>query len=169
MKSKSLLLIGILLIGIGVFRPNLGSITGNPSCPIVPVGNGYVTSPPTDPILLDKATLVTEILLDSNESDKKNDSLKLSSLYKDLSILIEIDNEEDAIVTDTMTLRKANSLAGQMLKLNIKGKYSELAEASKAVVVAAIGEEDIQLDSNIRAKAVEAFRALSWACYEGSK
>ena len=56
-----------------------------------------------------------------------------------------------------------------MLKLNIKDKYPNLAQASKDVVVVAIGEDDILLTEDLRSKAVEAFNGLSWAFYEGGK
>jgi hypothetical protein len=49
------------------------------------------------------------------------------------------------------------------------GKYPDLAEACNSVVVAGIGDEDIVLDKETRKKAVDTFKALSWACYEGSK
>jgi hypothetical protein len=53
--------------------------------------------------------------------------------------------------------------------LDIKEKYPNLAEACRSLIVAAIGDDDITLNSEVREKSVEAFRALSWAFYEGSK
>jgi hypothetical protein len=56
-----------------------------------------------------------------------------------------------------------------MLRLNIKNKYPGLAEAAKVLVSSELGTDDVVLDEDMRAKAVNAFRALSWAFYEGSK
>ena len=50
-----------------------------------------------------------------------------------------------------------------------KDKYPNLAEAARDVVVYSIGEDDVVLDSETRTKAVQSFRALSWAFYEGGK
>lgn len=168
MKHKPLLLLGAILITIGVLRPNLGNIFDNSVvCPVV-TGQTYVLDPPADVTMLTKAKKVRDILLESVDSTTTSDCLKLSSLYNDLSVLIAID-DDDTVITDTATIREANSLAGKMLNLNIKNKYPNLAQASRDVVITAIGDDDIILDQNTRTKAVEAFRALSWAFYEGSK
>ena len=67
------------------------------------------------------------------------------------------------------TIREVNSVAGKMLRLDIKDKYPNLAELAKDLVVTNIGDDDVILDEELRLKAVEAFRALSWAFWEGSK
>ena len=56
-----------------------------------------------------------------------------------------------------------------MLKLDIEGKYDGLAEAAGDLVASSIGKDEVVLDDDLRAKSVEAFNALSWAFYEGSK
>ena len=56
-----------------------------------------------------------------------------------------------------------------MLKLDIKGKYEDLPETAQALVLEAIGDDNVLLNKELRAKAVEGFKALAWACYEGSK
>jgi hypothetical protein len=56
-----------------------------------------------------------------------------------------------------------------MLKLDIKGKYPNLAKESKEVVVASIGDDKILLSKELRVKAVEGLNALAWAFNEGSK
>lgn len=85
-----------------------------------------------------------------------------------MATLIELDGE-DKVITDTLTIREANSLSGKMLRLNIKDKYPNLAEAAKDVIVAGIGDQDVALTPELRKKAAESFRALSWAFYQGSK
>ena len=56
-----------------------------------------------------------------------------------------------------------------MARMDMKGKYPNLAIATTGVVVAGIGDENIVLSKELRQKAIDSFRALSWACYEGSK
>ena len=56
-----------------------------------------------------------------------------------------------------------------MLRLNIKDKYPNLAEAAESLIVSAIGDDDVSLSEELRSKSAEAFRALSWAFYQGSK
>jgi hypothetical protein len=56
-----------------------------------------------------------------------------------------------------------------MLRLDIKGKYPNLAKEAKEVVVAAIGDDQIPLSKELRVKAVEGLNALAWAFNMGSK
>jgi hypothetical protein len=165
MKNNSILIIGIALLGLGLYGKYSPSIV--PDSPAAVVEN-YVTDAPSDQTLLDNAKKIISILEEADDSTKRSDFLKLSSLYSDMSILIELDNE-DKVITDTATIREANSLSGKMLRLNIKDKYPGLAEAAKGLVVSAIGEDDVILDDQLRSKSIDAFRALSWAFYEGSK
>ena len=111
---------------------------------------------------------MSKILQASDDSTRKSDSLKLSALYSDIATLVEIDGT-DKIISDTASIREVNSLTGKMLRLNIKDKYEGLAESAKDLLVSSIGEDDVVLDDETRTKAVDAFRALSWAFYQGSK
>jgi len=166
MQNKILLAIGCLLLIIGIFKPelpNIPTINPTPSASI----ETYVTDAPSDDNLLEKARTVVGIVQDSDDSTRRSDCLKLSSLYADMATLIEID--DDKVVPDTSSIREANSIAGKMLRLNIKDKYPGLADAAKDLVSSSIGEDDVMLDDELREKSVDAFRALSWAFYEGSK
>lgn len=169
MNNKSvLLLVGAVLVLIGVFKPNfpihlLPNINNN----VVSV-ESQVTDAPGDAELYAKAKNIVDILSQSQASNKKNDCLKLSSLYADMAVLIEIDNNE-AIIKDTAAIREANILAGKMLNLDIKDKYEGLSEAAKDLLISQLGDDDVSLDQDLRNKASESFRALSWAFYEGSK
>lgn len=165
MKNKLVLAVGIALIGFGLFGKYSPTDILKPNVPAV---ESYVVDAPSNEALLEKARSVISVLNKSNDSTKRLDCLKLSSLYCDMVTLIELDNN-DKVIRDTASIREANSLAGKMLRLNIKNKYPNLAESCKEVLVVAIGEDDVVLDENMRKKACDAFRALSWAFYEGSK
>jgi hypothetical protein len=166
MKNKILLAIGALLVLLGIFQPDLGSLIN--SNPAVVGVECYVTDAPSDTGLLEKARDVTAILQDSEDSTRKNDALKLSCLYADMATLIELDGE-DQVIKSTNAIREVNSIAGKMLRLNIKDKYPNLAEAAQSLLVTAVGNDDVALDDDLRTKSAEAFRALSWAFYQGSK
>jgi hypothetical protein len=160
--NKALLGLGIVLILIGLYKPNLTQFNA-PVCSSI---ENYITEPPTDENLKSKCDLVVESFVNGG-SDRKQDAKKLSSLFYDIANLIEIDVEE--VVKNTEEIRQVNALAGPMLKLNIKDKYPNLSVNTNNVVVSCVGDDNVLLDKNLRVKAVEAFRALSWACYEGSK
>ena len=168
MQNKLLLFVGVVLVLFGVFKPDLSNwslpLNGGTVC----VASNHVTDAPADEVLLEKARSITAVLLESNDSTRKSDCVKLSSLYCDIATLIELD-ESDLVIADTATMREVNSVAGKMLRLDIKGKYPNLAELAKDLVVGSIGDDDVVLDKDLRTKAVNAFRALSWAFWEGSK
>lgn len=165
MSNKFLLGIGTILIVFGLLQSNMPSFLPNTgTCSVA----NYVMDAPADDVLLSKARDVVSILQQSYDSTTSSDCLRLSSLYADMALLIELDGV-DKVIKDTSSIREANALAGPMLKLNIRDKYPNLAESSRSLVVSAIGDDDVVLDNELRAKASEAFRALSWAFYEGSK
>ena len=163
MSNKYLIILAGILIFIGVTKPDLPSII-----PAASNDSVCVIDAPSDDVLLENSRAIVKIMKSSDDSTKKNDCIKLSSLYCDMSILIELD-QEDEVIKDTGSIRQANILSGKMLRLNIKDKYPGLADAAKTLIGDAIGYDDVALDDNLRAKSVEAFRALSWAFYEGSK
>jgi hypothetical protein len=167
MKNKVWLSIGAVLLFVGLFQPDFSNIF-NPSGSGVSVVESYVVDAPSDITLLDKAREINNILQASEDSTRQSDALKLSSLYSDIATLIELDGE-DQVVKDTNAIRQVNSIAGKMLRLNIKDKYPNLAEAAESLIVSAIGNDDVSLSEELRSKSAEAFRALSWAFYQGSK
>lgn len=166
--KNALLFLGIGLIAIGLFKPDILSILQPNNSQVSNCLETHITTAPEDNSILEKCNLVIDILQTSTNNNKREDTLKLSSLYADIATLLSLDGE-DAVVKDTKTIREINSLSGSMLRLNIKDKYPNLAQASKDVVVVAIGEDDILLTEDLRSKAVEAFNGLSWAFYEGGK
>lgn len=159
MNNKLLWIIAGILLFVGIAKPNLNFDT---KTPIVVVNN---LVEPTGS-LRDKADAVIKAL--SVNSDRKTDGKRLASLYNDMATLISLDGD-DQVVKNTEEIRQTNRLVGAMLKLNIKGKYSDLPDAAKALIVEAIGDDEVLLNNDLRAKAVDGFKALAWACNEGSK
>lgn len=161
MNTKNLLLlIGAILIVLGLFKPNLSNIVN-----VTPSDTTVIVEKPSIE-LLDECQDVVNALKKNN--DRKYDALRLASLYNDLATLISLDNE-DMVVKNTEEVRQANKLAGVMLKLDIKGKYPELAKATNSVIVASLGDDSLMLDDKLRQQAVDGFKALAWACIEGTK
>jgi hypothetical protein len=121
---------------------------------------------PTDETLKKEANDVVTLLKGSGGS--KNDFKRLRDLSLDLGRLVKLDGE-DVVIKNTDEIRQANSIAGPMLKLDVKGKYPNLAKEAKEVMFAAVGDDNINLSTELRAKAVDGFNALAWAYNEASK
>lgn len=161
MKNLALIVAAILIV-IGLLKPDLSGFINNSS----PNNTTIVIDKPSDKDILNECEAVIEAL--KADRDRKTDGVRLASLYKDMATLIELDGE-DMVIKNTEEIRQANKLAGAMLKLDIKGKYPKLAQAAEKLVIASIGDDSVVLDSKLRQSASDGFRALSWACYEGSK
>jgi hypothetical protein len=161
-KTPLLVLAGLLIV-LGLFKPDFSSFVNHPQ----PVVDVVEISPPTGEGLRNKANEVIEVLK-NGDVDRKVDGKRLSSLYLDLATLVELDGD-DMVIKNTEEIRQTNRLAGTMLKLDIKNKYPKLAEAAKAVIVEAIGDESVMLNKESRLQASEGFRALAWACQQGAK
>lgn len=164
-QTKLLLLIGALLVAVGVFKPDLSKIIPNNN-PVVVVDSVKLKAP-EDAELREKAEKVVEAL-SQGTSSSKYDAGKLRDLYVDLATLIQLD-EEDEVVKNTEEVRQANSLSGVMVRLDLKGKYQDLASACNNVVISVIGDDNINLTPELRTKTVDAFMALAWACNEATK
>lgn len=163
MKSKTLILAsGIILLIIGILKPDLSFITKNNNSNIV-VDEIIVVSPPADAKLREICQPIIETLKGSAK-----DARRLSNTFLDIARLIELDGE-DMVIKNTEEIKQANGLVGPMLRLDIKGKYPSLSKNCQAVLVNQIGDDNVTLTKELRNSAVEAFRALGWACYEGSK
>lgn len=162
MNTKNLLLlIGAVLIVLGLFKPNLSNIVN-----VTPSNTTVVVEKPSNTELLDECQDVVNAL--KQNSDRKQDGVRLASLYNDLATLVSLDGE-DLVLKNTEEIRQANKLAGVMLKLDIKGKYPELTKATNSVIVASLGDDSVMLDDKLREQAVDGFKALAWACLEGTK
>jgi hypothetical protein len=164
MKNNNLvLIIAGLLIVVGLAKFDFSSINILPNRPnAVDV---LELPEPTDEAVKKEADDVASLL---KEAGAKGDAKRLRDLYLDLAKLVELDGENE-VIKNTEEIRQANSLTGVMLRLDIKGKYPNLAKEAKEVVVAAIGDDQILLSKELRVKAVEGLNALAWACNMGSK
>jgi len=164
MKSKYVLLVcGALLVLFGLVKPDLSKLIPSKNKST----NNIIIEAPLDINIRKEAEELTN-LLKSFGSSAKDDSLRLRDLYLDLATLISLDGENQ-VVKNTEEIRQANSLAGVMLRLDIKDKYPNLAKEAKDVVVAAIGDDQVLLSPDLRNKAVEGFKGLAWACNEVNK
>jgi hypothetical protein len=164
-KKTIVLLIGAALIGIGLLKPDLSFLYNLTTISVAT--DRLDIKVPTDTVIKEKAIEVTKALK-TGSKDRKYDGVELAKLYRDLALLIKMDNENQIIKT-TDEIREANSVSGMLLNLNLVDKYPDLAESCENVVVTAIGLDNIPVSAEIRSKTVEAFEALSWATYEGSK
>lgn len=165
MNNKVLLIVAGLLILLGLTKIDLKGL--NPLVDNKPVTVDVMElTAPTDENMKQEAQEVTDLLKKSNGN--KNDYKRLRDLSLDLGRLIQLDGE-DTVVKNTDEIRQANSIAGVMLRLDIKGKYPTLAKEAKEVIVASIGDDNINLTPDLRVKAVEGFNALAWAYNEASK
>ena len=166
MKDKVVLAIGALLILLGIFKPDLSILKPNPKPDPAPVID-VVTVDGVSDETKEKVKPVVEALK-SGSSDRKTDGKRLASLFNDMATLISLDGENEVIKT-TEDLRQANAIAGSMLRMEIKDKYPDLGEACTKFVIDEIGDDTVLLDKDLRAKAVNAFKGIAWACNEGSK
>jgi hypothetical protein len=165
MNTKNLILaLAGFLIVIGLFKPDLSNFI-KPSKPS-DVSVKVVVEKPSNKEILDECESVIKAL--KADSDRKTDGVRLAELYNDMATLVSLDGD-DMVIKNTEEIRQANKLAGAMLRMDIKGKYPELAKALQGVVVASIGDDSVLLDSELRTQASEAFKALAWACVEGAK
>lgn len=162
MNKQLVLIVGGLLILLGLtgFDPT-SLLSSTPKTVDV-----MELSVPTDINVKKEADEVVVLL--KSYGGSKSELKKLRNLMLDLGRLVELDGE-DTVVKNTEDIRQANSIAGVMLRLDIKGKYPDLAKEAKEVIVAAIGDDNINLSPELRAKAVDGFNALAWAYNEASK
>lgn len=166
MKHKIALIIGFILLLFGLLKPDLSLLINNGlnhnTNKIISI---EIIKPENKDLLASCFDIIKILKINGRRSD---DAKKLSALYKDMALLISLDNDNE-IVKTTDDIRQANTLSGLMLQLDLKGKYKDLPTACNNVLVAAIGDDSVLLDKTLRAKAVEAFKALAWATNEASK
>lgn len=163
MNNKVVLGIALILIAVGLFKPDLSNFPLGGGRPLVV--DVLELPAPTDEALLKEANDVLQIV---KSEMSKEEARKLRDLYLDMKQLIKLDGEEE-VIKNTEEIRQANAIAGAMMRLDIKGKYANLAKECKEVVIAAIGDDQIVLSPELRLKALDSFDALAWALNEGSK
>jgi hypothetical protein len=151
-SNSLLLLVALALIATSLIVPRLNAVGTTDSA--------LVFDKPTDTKLVELSQPIIDALDNSG-----NDGLELAKLYRDLAKLIDITD----IIKNTEEIREANRISGKILDLNLKDKYPGLADAANNLVVSYIGDDNVILSPELRQKSSEAFRALAWACSEGSK
>lgn len=167
MNNKAALVIGAVLIAVGVFRPNLNNVLpNNNNTPTVVVPQVEIPEP-AEGELKDLSLKVAEIL-QNGDASRKTDGIVLAELWRDLSLLISMDKDNEVVKT-TAEIKEANAVAGKLINAELKGKYEGLTEAAREVVVKAIGINNVTLTEELRSKAAEAFMTLSWAAYQGAQ
>lgn len=165
MKNNHLILIvGFILILIGLTKFDISNLNILPNKP--PAVDNLELSIPTNENILKEAKDVLDVVRKNNMP--KQEARKLRDLYLDIGQLVKLDGE-DEVIKNTEEIRQANSIAGSMLKLDIKNKYPNLAKEAKEVIVAAIGDDNIVLSPELRAKGIDGFNALAWVYNEVSK
>jgi len=161
--TKILLLVGALLVVWGLVGDKIGTLVNVNNPVVVDV---MELLPPSDPNVKKEADEVVNLV--KSYGGSKSDFKRLRDLMLDLGRLVELDGEDETI-KNTDEIRQANSLAGPMLRLDIKGKYKDLKKESQDVIVASIGDDNVSLSKELRVKAVDGINALAWAYNEGSK
>lgn len=163
MKNKTLLIIASVLIVLGLYRSDMISIPLLPNSPAA-CCNADITEPESEELKV-LASAVTATLKNGS-ADRVVDGYRLASLYSDMAILIALD---DNVIQNTTAIKEANVLAAKLLKIDLKGKYPGLAEACDILVKKTVTTDAVNLDVELRQKAVIAFKALAWGCAEGAK
>lgn len=161
MHKTSVLVIGLVLIGIGIFKPKLNIGPNKPSTTV-----SSVVEKPSDPALLALANELISTIKQSNVD--REDGLRLASLAFDISTLISLDGDNE-VIKNTEEIRQANKLSGMMLRMDINKKYPDLVTKLNTIVVRYLGDDIIPLNTELRAKSCDVFETISWAFVEGIK
>lgn len=163
MSKKILLVVIAIFIVLGLNRSNISlPIVNVPS--VSPVEELNIPEP-SDSKLKTLAENVADKFKQGD--DRKQDGYRLAQLYNDMSKLISLDDKP--IIKTTETIKEANVLAAQLLRIDLRGKYPGLAEACDKLVKEHVSGDSVVLDKELRNKSVEAFQALAWGCLEGAK
>jgi hypothetical protein len=124
-------------------------------------------SPEPIPAPADAATRAAVAPVGAKLANHKEDGRRLASFYAGLADVIARD--QGKIVATTAHLRELHRRAGLLMfqQTGIAGKYPGLAEAINKVLADRVGLENVPLDAAKQKAAVEAFRAIAWACQGG--
>ena len=97
----------------------------------------------------------------------REDGLRLSAFYAAVADVLTRDQGE--VIKTTLQLRELHRRAGLLAfqRTEIVGKYPGLSDAIDKVLVDQVGLDNVTMDSAHRAKAIDAFKALAWACGGG--
>jgi hypothetical protein len=92
------------------------------------------------------------------------DGRNLAAFYTAVADVIARD--QGKVIQTTAQLRELNRRAGLLMfqKTGIEGKHLGLAEAIDKVLADQVGLDNVALDADKCQRAVDAFKALAWAC-----
>jgi hypothetical protein len=95
------------------------------------------------------------------------DGSTLAAFYQAVADVLARD--QGRVIQTTAQLREFHRRAGLLMfqRTGIEGRYPGLAEAIDKVLVERIGLDSVAIDPVKQAAAIEAFRALAWACGGG--
>lgn len=165
-KDKVVLILAGALVLIGLLKPDFSNLI--PSNRPVAIETETLQAPVSTDVKA-IAEKVTKIFKESTAKDKKVKGQRFKSLMIDLAKLIKLDGERE-IVKSTKELRLANSIAGRMSDLDMKGEFTDLAKTCTEVLAASLGgTEDILLTPELREKGGDGFLAIAWAVEQGLK
>lgn len=160
MMKNSLLWVGLALIASSLYFSGYLSFL-QPTKPVASLD----IRPPANAELKELTVPVIEAF-ENGSSDRSFDAYRLAEVYKDIAVLVEVDEN---IIKTTEALRQANILTAKILRIDLTGKYPGLADAANDLFTSYVTSDAVSLDEDLRAKSVDAFNALAWACLEGSK
>jgi hypothetical protein len=148
---KASTLIGLLLIAWGVLS-HFDKATPSPA-----------PSPdrPADALVTAVQPVVTIL------KGHTDDGGKLAAFY--LAVADVIGRDQGKVIQNTAVLRELNRRAGLLTfqRTGIEGKYPGLAEAIDKVLADRVGLDNVAFDDAKQTAAIEAFKAIAWACNGG--
>jgi len=159
------LLVGAVLVLVGFLKPDLSNILPNSGPATVDVMS---LTEPTNSSLKKEADEIVVLLKTINAKSDIVKFRKLRDLYLDLARLVELDGE-DTVIKTTDEIRQANSISGVMLRLDMKDKYKDLKKELNDIILKGIGDDSLNVSSELRTKSIDSFLALAWAINEGIK
>jgi len=115
-------------------------------------------TPKPSPVVLEPSDEMKELVSKVEQVEDK----ELVGFYLAFADLVSRDSE---VIQTTGQIRTAHSRAGRLAfqKTGIQGKYPGLAEAIDEALMKSIGKKNQNLTDELRAKAVETFKAIAWA------
>lgn len=128
--------------------------------PVAPVVDSTIDQP--NPAIQERLKPVTVAL-----SVNKQDAAELGQFYLAFSDMLKHDT---TAIQSTSQIRLANSTGAKvMFGGRLKGKYPGVTQTIDSFLAESISPDDVPLNDELRSKAVDAFKALGWACMEASK
>lgn len=92
----------------------------------------------------------------------KSDASQIYDFFLQLSDVVLYD---DGLIATTGQFRQFNMVAGGLnfAGLEMQNKYPELGEEIDALIIQALGSENVPIDASKRSRLVKTLRAIAWA------